>query len=593
MSFILDVESAYKCFIKALKQDSTFAPAFTSLGIYYNDFLSPPDPIRASKCFQKAFELDAREAVAARQLVEGFANDAEWDLVEVVAQRTIDGEGGVTGGLDKSEFDPTSRYLPTNSWAWKAVGVVKFVSRFWNTFSLADLDPFQHYRDYTAAIQSFQVALRVEPDDQNLWVHLGEAYSKAGRHVAALKALNHAHEMKPENWICSFLIADVKQRMGLFEEAILILKGLRNALPAEAGILACLAKSHLDLGCSQLTDSFQIRAEESFVSAMRVALDMINEAPGFRTMAWKVIADAAFHLSTIPTFVDQDTARSTLQAIIFTSPPDSVEKLVKIIPPPSFQNHEPLKGLQIVAVAIHACLCQISLHLLHQTTDSTAWYDLSITLQSWILKAPPNLDKSTAKDLVVDYLKQALQTDATKDIYWVALGNALFATQAKAAQHAYIKALELDSKNSMTWVSLGLLYFYHGDLELANEAMYRAQVQDPDNTSAWVGQFLIALAKGHEADAQSLLQHAVGLTNPIVSIFSTFMKVFFDGARFCCSQKQITNLLSGFSNRRQTPSFLAIFKGRSYLPFSCSIDTVDADLTKSQVFTFSHLFVKN
>ena len=142
MSFVLDVESAYKCFIKSLKQDSTFAPAFTSLGIYYNDFLSLPDPIRASKCFQKAFELDAREVVAARHLVEGFANDAEWDLVEVVAQRTIDGEGGVTGGLDKGEFDPTSRYLPTNSWAWKAVGVVKFVSRFWNTFSLADLDNF-------------------------------------------------------------------------------------------------------------------------------------------------------------------------------------------------------------------------------------------------------------------------------------------------------------------------------------------------------------------------------------------------------------------------------------------------------------------
>jgi superkiller protein 3 len=322
--------------------------------------------------------------------------------------------------------------------------------------------------------------------------------------------------MKPEDWICSFLIADVKQRMGLFEETILGLKGLRDALPAEAGILA---------------DSFQIRAEESFVSAMQVALDIINKAPGFRTMAWKVIADAAFHLSTIPTFADQDTARSTLQAISFIPPPDSAEKLVKIIPPPSFQNHEPLKALQIVSVAMHASLCQISLHLLHQTTDSTAWYDLSIALQSWILKAPPNLDTSTAKDLVIDYLKQALQADATNDIYWVALGNALFVTQAKAAQHAYIKALEFDSKNSITWVSLGLLYFYHGDLELANEAMHRAQVLDPDNTSAWVGQFLIALANGHEADAQLLLQHAVGLTNPIVSKYSTAPEIIFLTAR--------------------------------------------------------------
>ena len=138
LSVDLDMDSAYEYFIKALKQDSAFAPAFTSLGIYYNDILSPQDPIRASKCFQKAFELDARETVAARHLVAGFANDAEWDLVEVVAQRTIDGEGGISGGLEKGDLDPTSRYIPTNSWAWKAIGVVKFVSGFWATRSLTD-----------------------------------------------------------------------------------------------------------------------------------------------------------------------------------------------------------------------------------------------------------------------------------------------------------------------------------------------------------------------------------------------------------------------------------------------------------------------
>ncbi len=48
----------------------------------------------ASKCFQKAFELDAREADAARQLAEGFSEEREWDLVEVVTNRTIEGKGG-------------------------------------------------------------------------------------------------------------------------------------------------------------------------------------------------------------------------------------------------------------------------------------------------------------------------------------------------------------------------------------------------------------------------------------------------------------------------------------------------------------------
>ena len=114
-------EGAYRHFITALKRAPTFAPAFTSLGIYYSDHLSPPDPNRASKCFQKAFELDPREAEAARRLAEGFAEEREWDLVEVVARRTIDGEGGLEGGT------ATARYLPINAWAWKAVGVVELV----------------------------------------------------------------------------------------------------------------------------------------------------------------------------------------------------------------------------------------------------------------------------------------------------------------------------------------------------------------------------------------------------------------------------------------------------------------------------------
>lgn len=117
-------EESYRCYITSLKRLATFAPAFTSLGIYYADFRSPPDPNRASKCFQKAFELDPREAEAARRLAEGFSEEREWDLVEVVARRTIDGEGGLEGG---SEPVATIRYQPLNAWAWKAIGVVELV----------------------------------------------------------------------------------------------------------------------------------------------------------------------------------------------------------------------------------------------------------------------------------------------------------------------------------------------------------------------------------------------------------------------------------------------------------------------------------
>lgn len=87
---------------------------------------SPPDLDRSSKCFQKAFELDAQEGEAARRLAEGFAEEREWDLVEVVARRTIEGEGGLEGG-DIGKEQVSTRYQPTNAWAWKAVGVVELV----------------------------------------------------------------------------------------------------------------------------------------------------------------------------------------------------------------------------------------------------------------------------------------------------------------------------------------------------------------------------------------------------------------------------------------------------------------------------------
>jgi superkiller protein 3 len=120
-------EEAFKSFITSLKHNREYAPAYTSLGVYYSEHASPPDPTRASKCFQKAFELDAREAEAARRLAEGFADEREWDLVEVVARRTIDGEGGMGAGVEEGDSATSGKYLPTNAWAWKALGVVELV----------------------------------------------------------------------------------------------------------------------------------------------------------------------------------------------------------------------------------------------------------------------------------------------------------------------------------------------------------------------------------------------------------------------------------------------------------------------------------
>lgn len=69
----------------------------------------------------------------------------------------------------------------------------------------------------------------------------------------------------------------------------------------------------------------------------------------------------------------------------------------------------------------------------------------------------------------------------------------------------------------MTWTKLGLLYLHYGDLELANQTFNRVQTLDAEYTLAWLGQALVAIAHGYDADATILLEHAVTLTMSVVS----------------------------------------------------------------------------
>lgn len=113
------VAIAYEAFTSSIKACPTFAPPFTSLGLYYLS-LSPPSPSQASKCFQKAFELSSTEEIAARYLAEEYAERDEWSLVEMIAKRVVDG----ASVADRRGGKAAVRF----SWAWKAIGGAELVS---------------------------------------------------------------------------------------------------------------------------------------------------------------------------------------------------------------------------------------------------------------------------------------------------------------------------------------------------------------------------------------------------------------------------------------------------------------------------------
>ncbi|KAL0069809.1 Superkiller protein 3 [Marasmius tenuissimus] len=487
--------TAYKYFITALKCDPGYAPAFTSLGLYYSEYADPPDPTRASKCFQKAFELDPREAEAAARLAKGFADEQDWDLVEVVARRIIEGEGGFEGGNSSTTGSVAAKFSPTNVWAWKAVGIVELTRR-----------------NYAPSITAFQVVLRAEPEDYLTWLRLGEAYYRSGKHNAALKALDRAHTLNPEDWMCTYVTAEVYRQLGQYRQAIDHLRTILHGRPTEISILVSLAQTHLDLGRLETSGGYLARAEESFLFSVRTALAAIDNSTGFRTVIWKVIADSLYFLGGSPIFHDEPAVADVAAAVAVLLEKTASSRLSNIVSPEASISSPP-NVTSVLEMAILAYDHRITLGSSESAAVGSAWFDLAVGLRSLANRASPGPRRDAAQTQSTKCITEAIRACPAADSYWVALGDANFVSQPKIAQHAYIRALELNSKSAATWTNLGLLYFYHDDVELANEAFYLAQSSDPDYSLAWLGQALVANAGGHGPGAIGILEHTVGLLN--------------------------------------------------------------------------------
>lgn len=121
--------AAFDAFNASILRDNTYSPSFTSLGFYYTQDISPPDEDSATRCFQRAFELDEREEVAARMLAEAYSETEDWDLVEAIARRLVRNLHAGQGKYGVVET-PAAGSLSAKKygWAWKAIGMADLVS---------------------------------------------------------------------------------------------------------------------------------------------------------------------------------------------------------------------------------------------------------------------------------------------------------------------------------------------------------------------------------------------------------------------------------------------------------------------------------
>ena len=301
----------------------------------------------------------------------------------------------------------------------------------------------QNRKNYPAAIQFLQISLRGEPDDQVGWVRLGEAYARAGRHAAAIKALDHARTLRPGDWICSYLIADVQSQTGQFTEAISSMRSILAEHPSELGVLIALSTTHLNLGAQEVSLGFFARAEVSFLTAIEVAWKAMETNSGFSRIAWKIIADSLFRYSGIQ--LPRETQRLsdvliTLKEILEAAPSIPISKpLVDSFSP------EVVSALDILEFSVATYEYRISFGFYDDRAKASAWYDLGVALQT-LRSRSVGSNATITQDQVIRCLKEAASVEPDEELYWIALGDAHFLENARSAQHAYIRSLELNSK---------------------------------------------------------------------------------------------------------------------------------------------------
>ncbi|KAL9127987.1 MAG: hypothetical protein Q9217_003248 [Psora testacea] len=547
-----DRNGAYSRFLASLQADMNFAPAYTSLGIYYADYAR--DKKRARKCFQKAFELSASEVEAAHRLAKSFASSGEWDLVEAVAQRVVDsGKVRPAPGSKKEAI----------SWPYAALGVVQL-----------------NNQDYAKSIVSFQSALRTSPRDYHSWIGLGESYHNSGRYIAATKAFEHAQTVKDASmsdniWFAEYMLANVKREMGEYYDAIAYYRKVLKTRPNEFGVSIALLQTLVESAWRSVELGFFGRAADSAQEAINIAQE-INRIHDDAFNLWKAVGDASSIFSAVQGY-ESILPRKQLGSLLQERADISVFETLADIDGVSGHSLHLLsndidQGLwstslsMTVAILAQKRAVHASANNFH--ARAVAWYNLGWTEHRAYLCGNETLsDRSRTQSLghvkaAVQCFKRAIELEAGNGEFWNSLGIVAAEISPRVAQHAFVRSLYLNDKNARVWTNLGTLYLLQDDTQLAQEAFTRAQSADPDYAEAWLGQALLAARSVDLIEARHLFTHAFEIADSSNTLIKQqYAFVTFDHVVSTSQKLNTTDLLQPLlalhQIRQQLPSDLA------------------------------------
>ncbi|KAL6705328.1 Superkiller protein 3 [Coniothyrium glycines] len=496
-----DRQGAYARLLAAIKANPNYAPPYTLLGIYYEDYNK--DRKRARQCFQKAFELSPSEVVAAERLARLFANQGEWDIVEVVSQRVVDS--------GKARPVPGSKRKGV-SWPYSALGVVQM-----------------NKQEYQKSIVSFLQALRINPEDYYSYVGLGESYHNSGRYNSASRAFNYAENptdsvtfknTEDESWFTKYMLANVNRELSEFDEALKGYEAVLASRKQEFGVSIALVQTLVEKGWHCIETGFFGEAVDSVVRAIEVAATITDYKPDAFNL-WKAVGDACSlftwaqeKLQKFPAAQVQQVLRSKSDVGVNLDDNKDLDGIGEDALAMLVSNDDSLvKNVLSAAILAQKRAISSCAHDIH--AQAVAWYNLGWTeYRAHVCLEQEGSEEqklTTFLRAAMKCFKRAIELEAGNAEFWNSLGVITTTLSPKVAQHAFVRSLHLNERSVHTWTNLGALYLLQSDYELSHVAFSRAQSQDPDYSLAWVGEGIVALLTGDANEALSHFTHAFEL----------------------------------------------------------------------------------
>jgi superkiller protein 3 len=394
-----DKDYCHYSLVEAIKMNPHFSQSFTYLGHFY--FRHESDLERAAKCYSKAVSINPTDQDAVQALVEiWISRERIQEAKDLLLQFSI--------------------VSPRSSWVWKQLGIL-----------FIEAQP-------ETAITQFQTSLRLQPNDPICWSALGEAYSNAGKYVAALKTLDRALGLDSEYFDIYYQKGLVYQKLGMFVDSVSNLELYLQYADEKLHfpVLHALAETSILFGSDLFEQGFYYGALEQYLKCIELCGRAVNMDERRYISVLKFIADACIHCyKQIRNLVTDEHLEKILELLqLLKSKYESLFDNMEI----AFEGSALEKLLIFSYYCYKLCLIQSNV----QSLRTSLYRDMASTL--YFLQNIRNQESQDLWNLATQYCKTSLSYDPTNSLTWNTLGILVYRRDPQLAQHSFIQAVSYD-----------------------------------------------------------------------------------------------------------------------------------------------------